>query len=160
MIGLYDCRVFATGFHGLWQYVAICNPLLYMVVMSPGIRVQLVAAPIAIASWLPYFIPSSPFTSPTAIPMSSIISIAMACLFSVSLAQTLTPSSYGFLPCWSHVHFLPSDCLCLLHVHSFCHPKDVLRWRQMQGFFHLWLPHAGSHHILWDPHLYVLTAKF
>ena len=27
------------------QYVAICNPLMYMVVMSPGICIQLVAAP-------------------------------------------------------------------------------------------------------------------
>ena len=61
--------------------------------------------------------------------------------------------------CWHHVHFFPSGCLRLLHVHHFCHPEEGFSWAQVQGFLHLWFPHAGSHHSLWDRHLYVLTAK-
>ena len=89
---------------GMWPFVTLS----FIWLQCPQASAfSLKLAPIATDSWLPYFIPSSPFASPTAIPISSIISIAMTCLFSGSLAQTLTPSSYGFLPVLASCSFLP-----------------------------------------------------
>ena len=143
-------------------YVAICNPLLYMVVMSPGICIQLVAGPYNYRFLVALF--HTILTFCLSYCHSNIINHFFLLWWHASSQAHLLRHSLqvamDFCLCWPHVHFFSSGCLCLLHVHYFCHPEDALHWRQMQGFFHLWFPHAGSHHILWDPHLYILTIKF
>lgn len=152
-----ECLLLASTAYD-W-YVAICNPLLYMVVMSPGICIQLVAAPIATASWLLYFIPSSPSASPTVTLISSTISTVTTCPSSGWLAPTRTPSSSGSLPVRVSCSFLPfwlslyPTCTLSLPSWGCAQLKEDAKPSPMQ------LPHADSHHILWDSHLHVLTAK-
>lgn len=158
--GLHDCQCLLLASMAYGRYVAVCNLSLYMVVMSPGVCVQLVAVPYG---WLPGRPVHAILTFHLSYchSISSIISI-LDDMPLLRLTRSDTHSKQLWILPLAGLMFISSLLIVFVSYVYIASAilKMRLRCRQTPRLSHLWLPHAGSHHILWNPHLYVLTAKF
>ena len=142
------------------RYVAICNPLLYMVVVSRWICLLLVSLTY-LYSFSTAIVASSSVFSVTYCSCNIINDFYcdIAPLLALSCSDISFPETFCFYICSYKSAVFHNYSSCILFQHCFVHSQNTFIRRKEKSLFHLCITYDGSICLLWHNDIHVCAVS-